>query len=198
MNRLAPLPLGIAIFPLTAQADWHNDLSMNLGLTGAAGADTVAKAYFSNIDQTSTVRAGGFYYARIGLDSGNEDWGVLLNSAYHFDGTTSQEKDKNRWVFSRVAFDLLPYIRVGEMFRVGLGVTYHLNPTVTLKYSDVTQRNHFDDAWGATVFGGVQLPDSKTWLELRYTQISYDGSDLGTSDLDGQHFGLILHWVPDF
>lgn len=174
---------------------WETDGSINLGLTAGTSDETLVDAGYTTGEQAK-IRAGGLYYAGFGLDSGNDDFGVLANLAYHFDGTSGNTVDDERAVFRRWSLDLLPYMTMGKSFRVGAGVTYHFNTEAFLQLTEGKSYTDFDNSLGATLFGGYNFPESKSWIELRYTYMRYEYSDLDVDDIDGSHFGLILHWVP--
>ena len=183
-------------------SDWEADVSFNLGLTAGLEDDVAydATIYDGETEEYmghSKVRAGGLYYTGFGLQLANVDWGVLANAAYHFTGTSSNTVDDERALFRRFAYDLLPYYRIDRAFRVGAGVTYHASPKTTVSLTEGKVHDKYDDALGLTVFAGYQLPESRSWVELRYTDIDYEAETSGANDLDGAHFGLILHWIPD-
>lgn len=183
-------------------SDWEVDMSVNLGLTAGFDDDVIHRAeiYDANTNEflgNSKVRAGGLYYTGLGLQVGTDNWGVLTNAAYHFTGTSSNTVNNQRATFRRFSYDLLPYYRINNSFRVGAGATYHASPRSTLSLSQGKQHSKYDDAVGVTVFGGYQLPHSKSWVELRYTDINYDAKASGDNDVDGAHFGLIIHWIPN-
>ncbi|MBQ1782873.1 MAG: outer membrane beta-barrel protein [Gammaproteobacteria bacterium] len=174
---------------------WETDGSINLGLTAGTSDKTLVDGRYTTGDQAK-IRAGGLYYAGLGVDSGNDDFGVLMNLAYHFDGTSGHTIDDERFVFRRWAFDLLPYLTVGKSFRIGAGATYHFNTEAFVQLTEGKSYADFDNSLGATLFGGYNFPESKSWIELRYTYMHYDYSDFDEEEINGSHFGLILHWVP--
>ncbi len=177
-------------------AGWETDGSINVGLTAGTSDETLINGYYVNTGEQAKIRAGGLYYAGFGVDSGNGDFGVLANLAYHFDGTSANTIDDERAVFRRWSLDLLPYMTMGKSFRVGAGATYHFNPEAFLQVTEGKFYTDFDNSLGATLFGGYNFPESKSWIELRYTYMTYAYSDVDADDIDGSHFGLILHWVP--
>lgn len=175
--------------------DWETDGSINLGLTAGTSDETLVDGRYTTGEQAK-IRAGGLYYAGFGVDSGNDDFGVIGNLAYHFDGTSGNTVDDERFVFRRWSFELLPYLTVSKSFRVGAGATYHFNTESFIQLTEGKSYADFDNSLGATLFGGYNLPESKSWIELRYTYMRYDRSDVAAEEVDGSHFGLILHWVP--
>lgn len=195
MRKMLLIPLFLFAAASSA-ADWEIDYSINAGVTGGAGSDTAFTFYEVNSGTTTKVRAGGLYYVGLGMDVGSDDFGVLVNGAYHFDGTNSSTVDDERAVIRRFSWDLLPYWQVSRSFRVGAGITAHVSPNMMVYDEGEKHDVDFENAFGPTVFVGYNLPESKTWLEFRYTDLSYEFKDYQLSDLDAQHFGLILHWVP--
>lgn len=203
MKGYALPALLLALLSTGAMAsDWQTDVSFNLGLTAGLDDDEILGGQVYD-DKTgkylgdTDVRAGGLYYTGLGVQFANADWGVLANAAYHFDAAWGRLSDDDGAEFRRFAYDLLPYYRIDRAFRIGAGVTYHASPKASIHVNDTKTNIKFDDALGVTVFAGYQLPESRSWVELRYTDIDYEVETSGFEDKDGAHFGLILHWIPD-
>lgn len=203
MKRYGLPALLLALLSTGAMAsDWETDLSFNLGLTAGLEDDKIngGSVYREKTGQylgDTHTRAGGLYYTGLGLQFANADWGVLANAAYHFDAAWGRLSDDDGAEFRRFTYDLLPYYRIDRTFRVGAGATYHASPKSSISDDGVKASAKYDDALGVTVFAGYQLPESRSWVELRYTDIDYEAETTGMNDLDGAHFGLILHWIPD-
>lgn len=190
------LPSLLFLAASSSAADWTIDYSINAGITGGAGGDTAFTFLEVNSGTTTKVRAGGLYYFGLGVDVGQDDWGILVNGAYHFDGTSSNTEDDERAVIRRFAWDLLPYWQFTKSLRVGAGVTAHISPDMMIYDEGEKIDVEFENAFGPTIFVGYNFPESASWIELRYTDMSYEHKNFANPDLDAQHFGLILHWVP--
>lgn len=190
------LPSLLFLAASSSAADWGIDYSINAGVTGGAGSDTAFTFYEVNSGTTSKVRAGGLYYFGLGMDFASEDFGLLVNGAYHFDGTGSNTVDDERAVIRRFSWDLLPYWQINRSVRVGAGATAHVSPSMMVYDEGEKHDVDFKNTVGPTVFVGYNFPESETWIEFRYTDMSYEFEDYEVPDLDAQHFGLILHWVP--
>jgi hypothetical protein len=168
-------------------------VKFDLGLGLTVGGDELAYATFTD-GNTEKIKAGELIhlYAGVLLDFPDTPLSTRLAIGYHFDSITAENGEID---FSRKPLEIIPFYNFHKNHRIGLGLTYHLDPKLT---SDVLPDLTFDDSLGFVAEYGYGFGGGSVWLGLRYVGIDYDPAQLdGVSvtgeSADGSHFGLYLH-----
>lgn len=184
------------------------DLSVYAGVT--FGGDELADVEYQNASSQS-IKAGGL----INLGAGthytfNNLWSLQTNVGYHFDSDNADNADIS---FSRWAIDVVPYYQLNDAFKVGIGITYHLNAEFEFDIDHaISTTTTFDSSAGLLLSLGYQFENQPSWVELRAVSISYNidsinigrvlSSNVNTSmtaselpSIDGNHIGLTYHYV---
>ncbi|MDG1694608.1 MAG: hypothetical protein P8I13_07120 [Porticoccaceae bacterium] len=198
INHVMQLIICIIFFgvaPISAEIPKNLRLSFIGGIT--LGGDEIA--FLSYIDgSTDYVYAGRFAYIGGGLEYDiNEDYILQLNAHYHWDSATAVNGDLT---FSRYAFEVIPYYRLNDKYRIGLGLGIHTNVKLS---SDFNLNEDFDNANAAIVSVGRKMKSSDSWLEFRLVSVEYSISNYDNNyrsftvlkPFNGNHIGLSYHWL---
>lgn len=159
---------------------------LNLGLD--FGGDTLVDGSFVGGD-TFDIKAGELLYFSGGIifmpDSIESNFETHLTIGWKFDSVNADNGDID---FNRFPLELLYFYKVNN-WRLGGGLTYHLNPK--LKGSGVASgiNANFDDALGFVIQSHYSLDETFS-IGVRYTIIDYEGEGLKT--IDANSFGLTL------
>ncbi len=173
------------------------DLLLTGGFT--YGGDKMIDSYYTD-GTHATIKGGSMYYFGMGLDFPiTDNIHILTNGAYQLD---CENGDNNTGAaFGRWAWEISPYYQASS-WKFGAGAIYHTAPKIRFDPSDgVSFDARFDPALGATAFVGYQIPNSQSWVELRYSYIEYKVTSIGGIDIangekyDGSHVGLLFHWA---
>ena len=155
----------------------------NLGID--FGGDDLATVYYVGGD-TSDVKAGELLSFSGGLMYSAQKVDTMLTIGYKFDSATASNGDIK---YSRYPVDLLALYKI-KKFRLGGGLTYHINPTLKGDGYAANINVALDDALGFLIQTDFIIIPSLT-VGLRYTIIDYDVSNSNDS-VDGNSFGLIF------
>ncbi|WP_105169330.1 hypothetical protein [Pseudoalteromonas sp. T1lg23B] len=175
-----------------------NPISYALTIGYTAGGDTLGTLeYEDNSDES--IKAGAGIVIGAGLNyTINQNFDVRANGAYHFDSANADNGDVS---FNRLSFEVIPYYKLNEYVKLGVG--YGVDTSVELD-SDFSDDVTFDNA-GKLIFSGMYtFEDISASLELRYSSVEYTVSKVGSinvpdniaknNQVDGNHFGLLFHW----
>ena len=162
----------LAAAPLAARAD----TALLARLAFETGGDDLEGLRFED-GSTATIAAGGTTRLELGVrtDLLGPAFDTELGVGYKFDQISASNAELT---FSRITVDALQYLRIGERFRVGGGITYHLNPTLDVDAPDgaggrVDLKAEADDALGYALAADYLLGESLE-LGLRGTIIEYE------------------------
>ena len=179
----------LTLFPGVSWAERPVKFDVGLGLT--FGGDELAYATFTD-GNTEKVKAGELLHIYGGLlfNMPDSPFSTRLAIGYHFDSITA---DNGKIEFTRMPLELVPYYNFNNNNRIGVGLSYHLDPKLS---SDVLPDVTFDDALGFLVEYGFGFSNS-AWISLRYVNIDYDpatidGYSINGKSMDGSHFGIYL------
>lgn len=184
----------LIVLPLLASANDSTEKDVKFGLQFGlgAGGDTLAEFAFDD-GSNEEIKAGSGLILGMSLQapltSATEmpvDGKIAFN--YMFDTVDAENGDAS---FRRYPLDMLILSRV-EKISFGGGLTYHLNPKLSIDAPGFNESYSFDSALGFKIEANYIFP-SKTAasysLGLEYTSIDYDFE--GTS-FDGSGFNLML------
>jgi hypothetical protein len=175
------------------------------GLLGGAvtfGGQKLATLQYSN-GYSVDVTTGGLVdlYGGIEVRPASGPFAIQATVGYHFDMAGASNGDVT---FSRVPFELIGMFDVAPRFRIGGGVRYATN--VSLSSSGAASgigAQDFDDAWGG-ILQGEWLITPRLGLTLRYVNESYGYSytyvnpnsqlTTGHAHVDGSHGGIGMNW----
>ncbi len=141
---------------------------------------------------TDKITSGSGYMLNGGVSLWlDDDSAIQITAGYKDD---SQTYSNGSTGFSRIPFDALYVTRLDRQIRLGVGMTYHMSPTLECNISGVCSGSL--SANSATGFiGEIDLgtprlgTDHEVFYGLRYTNISYQFS---TAKVDGSSFGFIM------
>lgn len=159
------------------------------------GGDKIGRMeYFDG--STNNIYAGRFAYfdGGLGFDV-NEDFMMQLNAQYHWDTAAAINGDMT---FSRYVFEAIPYYRLNERFRAGLGLGLHSNVKLS---GDFARDLGFDSSTAIIGSVGYRPKNSDSWWEFRVVNVEYNLNKVGsqaafsTQATDGSHIGLSYHWL---
>lgn len=149
---------------------------------------------------TNNLDAGAFAYVGAGLEyDANDKFIVKLNGQYHWDMAAAKNGDMT---FSRIVLEAIPYYRLNDNFRLGLGLGLHTNVELS---GDFTGDIEYGNATAVIGSLGYQFDNSDSWIELRFVSVDYEIEKVGGLSLsdynltapktDGNHIGLAYHWA---
>ncbi len=160
------LGLFLTTFQVLAQQSDQNLIAKFLIEGGIEyGGDEILQVFFTN-GEDQTMRAGQGGYIAVGgqLQFSSVKQFMLRASIGIKYNTTAADNANIR--LTRLPLNLTPYWKINEDFRLGVGVTTHINPVLKLDGfgSDVA----FTSAVGPRFEFGFK------WIALTYTAISYE------------------------
>ncbi|MCG7537568.1 hypothetical protein [Pseudoalteromonas sp. OOF1S-7] len=162
------------------------------------GGDTLGTLVYED-DSDNSVKAGsglilggGFNYAL------SQKFDVRLNAAIHLDSADAENGD---FTFSRLAWEAIPYYKVSEQIKLGLGAG--IDSAVELE-NDFGDDLEFDSAGKFIVSGMYSFENWSASLEFRYSIVEYEVAKVGRysvvddlareNKVDANHVGILLHW----
>ncbi len=129
------------------------------------GGDEILKVFFTN-GEDQTMRAGqGGYVAFGGEFQFSKVKGLMLRTTIGIKYNTTAADNANIRL-TRYPIQLTPFWKINDDFRLGVGITSHLNPK--LKGDGFVP----DVAYTSTI--GPRFEFGYKWIALTYTAISYE------------------------
>lgn len=152
------------------------------------GGDTLAE----RVDGTE-LTAGGLLYGGLGIEADVSDkFGLQAIFGYHFDYLSASNGSAD---FSRFYLELVPFIKLGEHARLGIGV----QRVLSAEYSDPYDTIEMEDTNGVLVEWSYNVSKDLRW-GIRYADIEYTASRLNGFDvswlnytIDGSYLGLSVY-----
>ena len=134
-----------------------------------AGGDTMVTALFTNGSQDNIKANEGLYIGGgVSIVSDDKKLETELTLSYKFQTITASNGDVT---WTRVPLEGLVFYRFPQV-RVGGGLTYHLNPTLSGSGLASGIDTSYDDALGTVLQADWRLTERMN-IGLRYTQIDY-------------------------
>jgi hypothetical protein len=160
------LGLVLTTFQVLAQQSDRNSIAKFLIEGGIEyGGDEILKVFFTN-GEDQTMRAGqGGYVAVGGQLQFSSVKQLMLRASIGIKYNTTAANNANIRL-TRLPLNLTPYWKINEDFRLGVGVTTHINPSLKLDGFGP------DVAFTSTV--GPRFEFGYKWIALTYTAISYE------------------------
>ncbi len=161
-------------------------LVCQLGIS--SGGEKLATATFDNGEDES-IRAGGLFSASVGVivnpfSTMNKKLETQLSVGYKQDSTSAENGDIT---FSRVPLEVIQFYRF-DNFRIGAGLTYHINPTLDGDGFAGDLHAKFDDALGFVVEADYFF-GYRGFVGIKTTIIDYE---IGGYEVEGNSYGLVL------
>ena len=149
------------------------------------GGDTLVTANGS----TKSIKANEGFFMGVGASIFNDARNVEgeLSISYKFQTIDANNANLQ---FTRFPFDALLFYRQYR-YRVGGGLTYHLNPKVQGSGAAAGSNVNYEDALGA-ILQGDYLFGTKTAAGLRYTMLQYKATSGAGGTARGDGFGLVF------
>lgn len=188
------LTSSLLALPFLAAADDASERDLKFGFQFglASGGETLAKFEFED-GSTEEIKAGSGLILGMSLQTPlapNASFPLdgKLSFSYMFDTVDAENGDAS---FKRFPLDMLLLSRK-ENISFGGGLTYHLNPSLSIDAPGLDQSFDFDDALGFKIEANYVFPSSSTTsysLGLEYTEIDYEFRGVS---FDGSGFSLML------
>mgnify|MGYP002700549419 CR=1 FL=1 len=192
--------LALADLPTEAPAPQKKiDFLVGTGIT--FGGDDIADVRVIDYDDDESsqdVSAGALLHLYTGINAyiPNSDFSVQTTIGYHVDGIFASNGSVE---FTRYPLELIPYYNF-DRIRIGLGLSYHLNPEFSGDNDARLGDREYDNALGLVASVEVKLGSSFA-LGLHYTDIDYDLSKIERvngdnfneekdSNVDGSNVGI--------
>ena len=169
--------LALALALAVPESHSQEEIRPMLKLGFDFGGDTLVTVRFTD-GTTQSIKANQGIYFGAGasiLLTNPKDIEVEVALSYKEDSVTAANGEV---VFSRVPLDALVFYRLPEHFRVGGGLTYHLNPKLSTSGVVGNININFDDALGWVLQAEYLLPPRslrtpKMTVGARYTMLDY-------------------------
>ncbi len=152
-------------------------------------------------EDTETIDTGELIYFAGGIHAGRENWQVQATIGYHADLINGSNGDTGFW---RFPLEVIAFAKF-EKFRVGAGVSHHLNPEYERDVDDDPKVSaDFDDETGFVIQADYIFDFSKAGaltLGLRYTDIEYTVTESNAPGIfagdtfDGSNIGISLGYL---
>jgi hypothetical protein len=191
--KLIALAVAFCASPIVAETSNSLHVSIIGGLT--FGGDRVGGLQYVD-GSTSNLDAGALAYFGGGLEYHINDSFILqLNAQYHWDTAAATNGDMT---FSRYEFEAIPYYRINERYRIGLGYGMHSNVHLS---SDFTADLEYNNANAIIGSVGRLSENSDSWLEFRVVSVEYELNKVGNQTVasglmtDANHIGVSYHWL---
>lgn len=166
--------------------------STRIALVGAVtqGGDTLTELDILG-SSDEEIKAGELFYAGLGVNYRQQHSSLSLqaNLGYHWDSITAENGDVT---LSRIALDVLPFWHFAERHRLGVGLVYHLDPTLELDFDFARGEVEFENSLGYAVEYGFLFPSTGAVVSLRYTTMDYT-IDGFSGEVDASHAGLVIY-----
>ncbi len=156
------------------------------------GGDKIVDVSYSD-GSDQTINAGGMlqFGAGILIDTlaGSSVHQTQLTINWKFDTTNASNGEV---IWDRYPLELMQFYNT-ELFRIGAGASYHLNPSVTTSGFASGNDLDFDNALGLVVELDYKLSE-KGFIGVRFTNIEYQVSN-SSATIDGDSVGVVLGGV---
>jgi hypothetical protein len=192
----------LALADLTTEAPIPQkkiDFVVGGGLT--FGGDEIADVRvidYDDDDSSEDVSAGALIHIYTGINAyiPDSDFSVQTTIGYHVDGIFASNGSV---AFTRYPLELIPYYNFNRI-RIGLGLSYHINPEFSGDSDAGLGDREYDNALGLVASVEVKL-GSHFAVGLHYTDIDYDLSKIEIvsgdnfneqkdSNIDGSNVGI--------
>jgi hypothetical protein len=155
------------------------------------GGDTLATVVFFDGD-TQTVKAGRLFSASIGMvgDVG-DDMEMRVSIGLKADGIFAANGEVD---FTRFPLEFMLFTKA-EVVSFGLGLSYHLDPSLSVTGPVVSggSSTDFDDALGVVAEVDYKLgTDKKAYVGIKATFIDYEPSNAGAVSISGNSLGIVI------
>ncbi len=163
-----------------------------LGLGAEVGGDELGTVTYSD-GSTAPVKANTGFAINFGALIPNDDEGNLLtqlSAGYKSGGPRMWNADVN---WSAIPLEAIEFYRTGGI-RMGLGVSYQLNPQLKVNTTNATSSTRYNNALGFIAQVGWQPAHSGYSIDLRYTRISFQPTD-GTPEVSGNVAGMFVNFL---
>ncbi|MDH5649482.1 MAG: hypothetical protein OEY67_07470 [Gammaproteobacteria bacterium] len=150
------------------------------------GGDLIATGIFDNGDVETLDAGEGIYFGGGGAFPVSADGSIEVQLTLGL--KMGLIPASNGGIdFTRFPVEALLFYR-GDKFRVGVGPTIHLSPTLTIDSTFVDTEVDFDSAAGIVLEADFFITDD-VYFGARFTEIEYETS-VGSIVYDGSSFGL--------
>ena len=165
------------------------NILLSLGLT--SGGDTLAE-----LNTGGKLKSGGLIYLALGTvyQFPESPYQIQPSFGYHFD---TLDSDNGSADFDRTFIEVIPFYKITETTRLGLGITNILSAD----YSEPGFDLEFDKPLGIIAEINWRLSGGSWWglryVDMEYTVESANGFNIAEADItiDGSYFGIMLNGV---
>ena len=164
--------IALADLPIEVPASQEFDFLVGTGITfgGDELADVIVEDYDGDYS-SQEVTAGGLIHIYTGINAyiPDSDFSIQTTIGYHVDGIFASNCSV---AFTRYPLEIIPYYNFSRI-RIGLGLSYHINPEFSGDSDVGLGDREYDNALGLVASVEVKL-GSHFALGLHYTDIEYD------------------------
>jgi len=152
-----------------------------------AGGDELISLTFED-GEREEIEAGGRIHLEVGkqlgLFAGSPALRTELSVGYKYDSVNATNGDL---AFNRFTLNAVQYYQYNDKFRLGVGVTYHLSPTLEVDIFGIDDEVEGDDSLGFMLAIDYAFSE-RVNVGVRATQIDYEGDEF--SEISGNSVGI--------
>lgn len=166
----------------------HADVSPTAKIGYDTGGDTARTVATTDGDKTIKANEGFFVGAGFAVRNAAKTLETNVTINWKYTGIHASNGDVN---FTRFPVDVLLFY-TGQTFKVGAGVTYHLNPKIHGSGAGSGYSADYDDALGGMAEVDYRLGSAA--IGVRYTSINYKVTGTSSS-IKANGVGIVLSSV---
>jgi len=161
-----------------------------IGLGMDVGGEELGKVYYTD-GSSASVKANNGVALNLGAIVSNgkhSDFSTQFTLGYKIGGPRGAANGDVTW--SAIPLEIIEYYRANRL-RMGLGINYQIRPQLSVNLPATSYINKYKNAAGIIAQIGWAPPTGHYSVDLRYTSIKYQLSDvLDAPTVDGSVIGL--------
>lgn len=164
-----------------------------IGLGIDVGGDTLGTLNYADGSSKPVKANDGFmaYFGVILPNGGYTDFSTQLTVGYKNGGARGSGGSA---IWTAIPLEVIEFYRVNDL-RMGLGISYHLNPQLTLNAPSTSYVDKYGNAIGFVAQIGWVPIKARYGIDLRYTSIKYQGDNVvGPATANGSVVGLFTSY----
>ena len=163
------------------------------GIGWELGGDTLG--YLNFADGSSVpVKAneGLMLYAGVIFPTGSyNDFSTQISVGYKYGGVRGSDGGAT---WTAIPLEAIEFYRINDL-RMGLGISYHLNPQFSVSVPGTSYVDKYDNALGLVAQIGWSPVRDPYGIDLRYTSIKFQGNNVvGPASVSGSVVGLYANY----
>lgn len=171
----------------TAQAD---ELKGIFSLGSNFGGATLATLAYTD-GTTTDIKVNNSLAMNVGAVRVDESFETQATIGYQFSGPIAKDGSIS---WNAIPVELIEFYRV-DLVRMGLGLSYNINPQLTIKVPGTNKTYSFENAFGTIVQIDWSPPKQLFNIAFRYTAIEYKQSGVNNPrGIGGNAAGIYINY----